>query len=65
VSYDSASLAKLIADRLRRDVRQTLLGLSREFRVDRHTIDRALVRHFGVAFRELKAKCREDRFRQA
>lgn len=54
MSYDRAALASVVIARLRERPQTTLVALSKELNIDRHTIDRALVEHTGLAFRQLK-----------
>jgi len=54
MAYDSAGLVKLIRSSLERHPRTTLTVLSRQLRVERHTIERLTRIETGLSFRELQ-----------
>jgi len=54
MSYDLNELAKRVATTLKRQPLTSLAALSRDLRLDRHTVTRALRAHLGKSFREVQ-----------
>ena len=54
MSYDTPAFASLVVKRLAEFPHITLVVLSLELQIDRHTLNRALVESTGLTFRQLK-----------
>lgn len=65
MGYDTELLAKSLLSRVATNPRVRLKALARTFAIDRHTANRALVRHFGKSFRCLQRECSRGRIRAA
>jgi methylphosphotriester-DNA--protein-cysteine methyltransferase len=65
MSYDYPTLASQVKARLQANPQTTLVSLSDELQVDRHTLERALDACFGLSFRELKNQFKDEVIRAA
>lgn len=60
MSYDHRTLALRVEAELRANPRLTLAMISNTLQIDRHTVNRALFRTFGVTFRAFKASIQDE-----
>lgn len=57
MAYDLQQIADAVHKRLRDHPRTPLGVISRDLGVERHTITRAVISHFGMTFRDMARKC--------
>lgn len=65
MSYDHGLIAAKVKAKLEVDPNAALVSMCRTLGIDRHTVDRALARHFGMTFQRLKNQVRDGKITAA